>query len=60
MSDTDGKNNSSVCAGAKPHCGKSLLMLHWSANTQQLHSSNLFCAADGPFQSGLFWGAMWN
>lgn len=46
MSDTDSNNNSSVCAGAKPHCGKSLLILDWSANTQQLRSSNLFYVAD--------------
>ena len=46
MSDTDSNNNSSVCAGAKPRGGKSLLMLDWSANTQQLRSSNLFSVAD--------------
>lgn len=46
MSDTDSSNNSSVCAGAKPHSGKSLLMLDWSANTKQHRSSNLFYVAD--------------
>lgn len=46
MSDTDSNNNSSVCADAKPHGGKSLLMLDWSTNTQYLRSSNLFYAAD--------------
>lgn len=45
MNDTD-DNNSSVCTGAKTHSGKSLLMLDWSANTQQICSSNLFHAAD--------------